>query len=140
MQSFFWVPTYDKQASGNPKRLIKYIQGSSGDAQILNPILSADTSSSTINDLIFDGLIDLDEDLKYRPRLAKSWSQYEEAYLSINLTWLLPGMNVAKSADEWSTILVKAISENIEWKNNLRTIEVITGESKCRKSSGGITR
>ena len=49
--------------------------------------------------------------------------------MSINLTWLLPGMNVAKSADEWSTILVKAISENIEWKNNLRTIEVITGET-----------
>ena len=73
MQSFFWVPTYDKQASGNPKRLSKDIQGSSGDAQILNPILCADTSSSTINDLIFDGLIDLDEDLKYRPRLAKSW-------------------------------------------------------------------
>ena len=129
MQSFFWVPTYDKQASGNPKRLIKYIQGSSGDAQILNPILSADTSSSTINDLIFDGLIDLDEDLKYRPRLAKSWSQYEEAYLSINLTWFLPGMNVAKSADKWSNILVKAISENIEWRKNIRTIEVIAGET-----------
>ena len=111
IQSFFWVPTYDKQATGNPTRLIKYIQGSSGDAQILNPILSADTSSSTINDLIFDGLIDLDEDLKYKPRLAKSWSQYEEAYLSINLTWFLPGMNVAKSADEWSNMLVKALSE-----------------------------
>ncbi len=129
MQSFFWVPTYDKQVSGNPARLIKYIQGSSGDAQILNPILSADTSSSTINELIFDGLIDLDEDLKYRPRLAKSWSQYEEAYLTINSDWLLPGLNAAKNVNEWSEILVKTVSENIKWKNNLRTIEVIAGET-----------
>ena len=81
VQSFFWVPTYDKQATGNPTRLVKYVQGSGGDAQILNPILSADTTSSNISDLVFDGLIDLDKDLKYRPRLAKSWTQYEDCLL-----------------------------------------------------------
>ena len=129
MQSFFWVPTYEEQASGNSSRLVKYVLGSSGDAQILNPILSADTSSSSINDLVFDGLIDLDENLKYRPRLAKSWSQYEEVYLAINLSRPLPGMNIAKNADDWAAMLLDAMSENIEWKNNLRSIEVITEET-----------
>ncbi|MEC7786682.1 MAG: ABC transporter substrate-binding protein [Nitrospinota bacterium] len=129
MQSFFWVPTYEKQASGNPERLFKYVQGSSGDAQILNPILSADTSSSTINDLIFDGLIDLDKNLKYRPRLAKSWSEYEEVYLAVNLSWRLPGMNNSENVDDWSALLLKAMSENIEWNNNLRNIEVIRQET-----------
>ena len=129
MQSFFWVPTYEEQASGNSSRLVKYVLGSSGDAQILNPILSADTSSSSINDLVFDGLIDLDENLKYRPRLAKSWSQYEEVYLAINLSRPLRGMNIAKNADDWAAMLLDAMSENIEWKNNLRSIEVITEET-----------
>ena len=69
-QSFFWVPTYDKQAVGNPERLKKYIRGSSGDAEILNPVISADTASSSINSLVFDGLIALDDKLEYRPRLA----------------------------------------------------------------------
>ena len=129
MQSFFWVPTYEEQVSGNSTRLVKYVLGSSGDAQILNPILSADTSSSSINDLVFDGLIDLDENLKYRPRLAKSWSQYEEVYLAINLSRPLRGMNIAKNADDWAAMLLDAMSENIEWKNNLRSIEVITEET-----------
>ena len=60
VQSLFWVPTYSKQGIGNPVRLIKFINGSAADAQILNPILSADTSSAAISDLVFDGLIDLD--------------------------------------------------------------------------------
>ena len=109
LQSFFWVPTYEKQATGNPTRLVKYVQGSSGDAQILNPILSADSSSGTINDLVFDGLIDLDKDLKYRPRLAKSWTQYEEAYLTINTSWFLPGGQLEKDVHNWPEMLIKAL-------------------------------
>ena len=105
IQSFFWVPTYDKQATGNPTRLVKYVQGSGGDAQILNPILSADTTSSNINDLVFDGLIDLDKDLKFRPRLAKSWTQYEEAYLAINTSWVLPGGEHHKENGKWPEML-----------------------------------
>ena len=126
IQSFFWVPTYDKQASGNPARLVKYVHGSSGDAQILNPTLNADTSSSTICDVIFDGLIDLDKDLKYRPRLAKSWEQYEEAYLSINTSWFLPMGQMEKDARNWPDILAKALSGNKEWSDNLLSIEVVT--------------
>ncbi len=129
LQSFFWVPTYEKQATGNPTRLVKYVQGSGGDAQILNPILSADTSSGTINDLVFDGLIGLDKDLKYRPRLAKSWTQYEEAYLAINPSWFLPGGELEKTAKDWPEVLIKALSENISWDENLRSIEVIEGKT-----------
>ena len=125
IQSFFWVPTYDKQATGNPTRLVKYVQGSGGDAQILNPILSADTTSSNISDLVFDGLIDLDKDLKFRPRLAKSWTQYEEAYLAINTSWVLPGGERVKENGNWPEMLIKALSHDKEWSQNLRSIEVI---------------
>ena len=125
VQSFFWVPTYDKQATGNPARLVKYVHGSGGDAQILNPILSADTTSSTISDLIFDGLIDLDKDLKFRPRLAKSWTQYEEAYLAINTSWVVSGGELEKEKGNWPEMLRKALSHDKEWSENLRSIEVI---------------
>jgi ABC-type transport system substrate-binding protein len=129
LQSFFWVPTYDKQAVGNPARLVKYVQGSSGDAQILNPILSADTSSSSINELVFDGLIDLDDNLQYRPRLAKSWTQFEEATLAINTSVFLPGGRFADTVHDWPNTLLAAFQGNTEWTKNLRSIEVIPGKT-----------
>jgi len=70
LQSYLWVPTYEKQATGNPKRLVTYIEGSIGDAKILNPILNADTASSGIVGHVFEGLLDLDEKLDLRGRLA----------------------------------------------------------------------
>jgi hypothetical protein len=45
IQSYFWVPTYEQQARGNPNRLNEYINASIGDATILNPILSAESAS-----------------------------------------------------------------------------------------------
>ncbi len=83
IQSYFWVPTYEEQTKGNPQRLTEYITASSADAVILNPILSADSASAQIESLVFEGLIDRDEDLNFRGRLAKSWEIYEEASLSI---------------------------------------------------------
>ncbi len=123
IQSFFWVPTYDKSAVDNPARLTKYVQGSSGDAQILNPVLSADTSSSSINELVFDGLIDLDHNLEYRPRLAKSWSQFEEAYLTLNTSALIQGGEVPIT--DWPNILLATLKDNKAWSENLRSIEVV---------------
>jgi ABC-type transport system substrate-binding protein len=128
-QSFFWVPTYDKQAVGNPTRLVKYVQGSSADAHILNPILSADSSSSSINELVFDGLIDLDHNLKYRPRLARSWTQFEEATLTLNTSAFLPGGKVFSTDLDWPNTLLTALQHNIEWSNNLRFIEVLPSET-----------
>jgi ABC-type transport system substrate-binding protein len=81
LQSYFWVPTFEDQSRGDPRRLTRYISASIGDASILNPTLSADSASSEINSLVFEGLIDRDLDLAFRGRLAESWRISEEAYL-----------------------------------------------------------
>ena len=62
-----------------------------GDAAILIPILSADSASSEIEGKVFEGLIDRDEDLNFRGRLATGWRIYEEAYFYINATADIPG-------------------------------------------------
>ena len=84
LQSYLWVPTYEQQTRGNPDRLNQYITGSIGDASLLNPILSADSASSNIESKVFEGLIDRDEELRFRGRLATSWEIYEEAFFYIN--------------------------------------------------------
>lgn len=81
LQSYFWVPTFDDQARGDPGRLTRYITASTGDASILNPTLSSDTVSSGISNQVFEGLIDRDENLNFRGRLAESWRIFEEAYV-----------------------------------------------------------
>ena len=92
LQSYFWVPTYEQQAKGNPERLNQYINASIGDAAILIPILSADSASSEIEGKVFEGLIDRDEDLNFRGRLAKTWKIYEEAYFYINAAADIPNL------------------------------------------------
>ena len=84
LQSYFWVPTYETQTTGNPERVLKFIEASIGDAKILNPILNADSASSRIAGLVFEGLLDLDEDLNLRGRLATDWTVTEIAYLLVN--------------------------------------------------------
>ena len=91
VQSYFWVPTYDEQARGNPARLEEYINASIGDASVLNPILSADSASSDIENLIFEGLIDRDENLRFRGRVAQSWEVTEEAFFFVNDGARVPG-------------------------------------------------
>jgi ABC-type transport system substrate-binding protein len=93
LQSFVWVPTYDKQSAGNPNRLRTYVEASIGDAKILNPTLNADTASSGIVALVFDGLLDYDDKLALRGRLATDWQITEEAYLLVN-----PGKRLANGA------------------------------------------
>ncbi len=92
IQSYFWVPTYEEQTRGNPRRLVEYIEASGGDAQILNPILSSDTTSSSIEEKVFEGLIDYDENLRYRGRLANRWDIYEEAFFYVNREVPIPGL------------------------------------------------
>jgi len=91
LQSYFWVPTYEEQTKGNPERLVQYVTASIGDASILNPILSSDSASSQIESLVFEGLIDRDENLRFRGRLARSWEIYEEAYFYVNDQAPIPG-------------------------------------------------
>ena len=83
-QSYFWVPTYERQSTGNPARLSKYIDASIGDAEVLNPILNADTVSNQITGLVFESLLDLDADLHLRGRIATDWEVTEDAYLLVN--------------------------------------------------------
>ncbi|UCH21026.1 MAG: peptide ABC transporter substrate-binding protein [Deltaproteobacteria bacterium] len=94
LQSYFWVPTYEQQTRGNPNRLDDYIFASGGDASILNPVLSADVPSSRVENLVFDSLIDLDAELRYRGRLATGWQIYEEAYFYVNPSARIPGLDV----------------------------------------------
>ncbi len=84
LQSYLWVPTYEEQTKGNPNRLHDYVTASLGDATLLNPILSANSTSSQIESLVFQGLIDYDEELRFRGRLATSWEVFEEAYFHVN--------------------------------------------------------
>ncbi|UCF90199.1 MAG: hypothetical protein JSW39_18115 [Desulfobacterales bacterium] len=98
LQSYFWVPTYEQQTRGNPDRLEKYITASIGDASLLNPILSADSASSEIENMVFEGLIDRDKDLRFRGRLATSWKIYEEAFFYVNGVAHVPGQGVLDPA------------------------------------------
>ena len=86
LQSAFWVPRYETQSTANPKRLTTYVEASIADAEMLNPILSADEASSDVESLVYEGLIDVDESLRWTGRLAERWEVTEEAYLAV-----LPG-------------------------------------------------
>jgi len=107
LQSYYWVPTYEQQARGNPERYNEYITGSIGDAAMLNPILSADSASSEIESKVFEGLIDRDENLHFRGRLARSWQISEEAYFYVNGSATIPG-GMGSDAAEIVTLIDKA--------------------------------
>ncbi len=119
IQSYLWVPTYEEQTRGNPDRLNEYITASIGDASILNPILSADSASSDINSMVFEGLIDRDEELRFRGRLATSWEIYEEAFFYVNEDASIPGVGRA-GAQELVALLQRARAGHFPIKPELR--------------------
>jgi ABC-type transport system substrate-binding protein len=134
VQSYFWVPTYEQQTRGNPDRLHEYISASIGDAQILNPILSADSASSDINGRVFEGLLDRDKDLSFRGRLATHWEIYEEAYFYVNENIQLPDME-SNSAEDVVRLLVLAKEKYQDPDdpvfaslNNIRDIQIMMQE------------
>ena len=135
LQSYFWVPTYEQQAKSNPDRLNQYINASIGDAAILNPILSADSASSNIEGKVFEGLIDRDEELRFRGRLATSWKLYEEAFFFVNEFADIPGLGRA-SPQMVVDLLQKAKREGKrsstelnETLDNIKTISLIPEHS-----------
>jgi peptide/nickel transport system substrate-binding protein len=134
LQSYFWVPTYEEQTKGNPQRLGEYITASIGDAQLLNPILSADSASGTINDLLFEGLLDRDENLKFRGRLATSWEIHEEAYFYVNEQAEVPNLG-HPNAEGLATLIIQARGRNAEGTDslslslsNIEAIEVLPAQ------------
>lgn len=120
VQSFFWIPTYEDQTKGNPERLNRYITASIGDASILNPILATDSASSDINQMVFEGLIDRDEDLNFRGRLAKSWEIFEEAYLCVNPDSSLIKNGKIKDAKDLMEYLKEAIKKAESFHKNTK--------------------
>ena len=119
LQSYFWIPTYEQQTKGNPKRLNEFISASIGDASILNPILSADSASSDICSLVFGGLIDRDENLRFRGRLATSWEIYEEAFFYANDSAHIPGIGKI-TAQELEEILTQAKKNSMSLDSKLK--------------------
>jgi ABC-type transport system substrate-binding protein len=131
LQSYFWVPTYEEQSRGNPGRLAEFINASIGDASVLNPILSADSASSDIENLVFEGLIDRDEELRFRGRVARSWNIHEEAYFYVNEEARPPGadrsdadsvLSVIEQARRGQRPVSPALRRSLE---NIRAIRLI---------------
>ncbi len=50
-----------------------FVESSIGDARRLNPVIANDAASGTINDLIFNGLVKYDKDIKLIGDLAERW-------------------------------------------------------------------
>jgi ABC-type transport system substrate-binding protein len=151
LQSYLWVPTYEEQSKGNPYRLDEYITASIGDAHVLNPVLSSDSASSQIEDKVFEGLIDRDEDLAFRGRLATSWDIFEEAFFYVNEEAELPGMGRA-GAGEVVELLRKAMAGDLPISpqtkvslGNIKEISIISAreftvtriEKKEKADNGG---
>ncbi len=112
LQSYFWVPTYDSQTKGNPERVVKFIEASIGDAKILNPILNSDGSSSRITGFVFEGLLDSDDNLNLRARLATDWTITETAYLLVNSEAKFPD-GTPITAHEMITRIKKSLNTEI---------------------------
>jgi ABC-type transport system substrate-binding protein len=120
LQSYFWVPTYEEQTRGNPERLREFITASIGDASLLNPVLSADSASSEISNMVFEGLIDRDEELRFRGRVASSWEIHEKAYFYVNEEAEIPGVGHA-GPENVAEILRKAKVESAGAAQPLRS-------------------
>ena len=147
LQSYLWVPTYEQQTRGNPYRLNEYITASIGDASLLNPILTADTASSHIQGLVFEGLIDRDEELRFRGRLATDWKVHEEAFFCVNRAEVIPGLGRAgaqkvagfiRNAMQRSESLAPALKESLD---NIEAVSVIPQkefvETRTEKDTSG---
>ncbi len=69
-----------------------FIVSSLGDARRLNPIIANDSASGTINDLVFNGLVKYDKDIKLTGDLAERWTVSNEGktitfYLRAGVMW-----------------------------------------------------
>jgi peptide/nickel transport system substrate-binding protein len=69
-----------------------FIEASIGDASTLLPVLASDSASSSINGLVYNGLVRYDKNLKIVGELAESWEISEDNltivfHLRKNVTW-----------------------------------------------------
>jgi peptide/nickel transport system substrate-binding protein len=91
-------PTVGKTAQADAKKNYEpaygdmIIRGSIGDASVLLPVLAADSASSDINGLIYNGLVKYDKDLNIVGELASDWDISEDNltirfYLRKDVKW-----------------------------------------------------
>src|SRR5262245_7859706 len=133
LQSAFWVPRYETQSAGNPKRLTTFIEAGIGDAGILNPILSSDSASSDVEQHVFEGLIYVDEHLQWTGVLAERWETTEEAYLAVLPGRVLPDgtrATAARVAERVRTALAGG-----ELAGEVRAVEVVPAEERTTELS-----
>ncbi|MDD5687617.1 MAG: peptide-binding protein [Elusimicrobia bacterium] len=69
-----------------------YIEASIGDASYLNPVLSSDSASGDINNLVFNGLVKYDKNIIIVGDLAESWNVSDDGKVIIfnlrkNVKW-----------------------------------------------------
>jgi len=82
LQSYFCMTTYEEQSRGNPNRLNEYITAYIRDAHILNPVLSADSTSSKIESIVFEDVLARNKDLNFKGPLLNR-KIYEWAFFYI---------------------------------------------------------
>ena len=59
--------------AGAPSYDDTFIESSIGDASYLNPVLASDSASSSVNGLVFNGLVKYDKDINISGDLAEKW-------------------------------------------------------------------
>jgi ABC-type transport system substrate-binding protein len=133
LQSAFWVPRYETQSAGNPKRLTTFIEAGIGDPQILNPILSADSAATQVENLVFDTLLDVDEELNTRGKLAERWETTEEASLLV-----LPGRVLPDGAPATAARVAERVRAALAagpLARDVRAVEPLAAEQRRRELS-----
>lgn len=79
-------------ATAEPAYDDSFIESSIGDASYLNPVLSSDSASSSINGLVFTGLVKYDENIQLTGDLAERWEISQDGltftfHLKKNVLW-----------------------------------------------------
>jgi ABC-type transport system substrate-binding protein len=133
LQAAFWVPRYETQSVGNPRRLTTFIEAGISDPQILNPVLSADSAATEVQQHVFDKLLYVDEELRPRGKLAERWETTEEAYLAV-----LPGRALPDGAPATAARVAERVHSALEagdLAGDLRAVEVVPAEERSTELS-----
>ena len=141
VQSAFWVPTYASQTQGNPERLRTFLRASIGEAKILNPIINSNAvASEYMEDNLFEGLVNDDENLRLVSGLAKRWEITEDAYVAALPSRTLPDGRSATAANVAS--LVEAAWRAAQLggvEASIRGVELVPPETRTLTESVQLT-
>ncbi len=83
---------HSQKTSAEPAYDDSFIESSIGDASYLNPVLASDSASSSINGLVFNGLIKYGPQIQLTGDLAEKWEVSKDGltlqfYLKKNVLW-----------------------------------------------------